>query len=120
MVVHALLMSLSTISHICWKIHNRPVLQGVSHHITRVPIKTITRSCLFEMNDFDKRMALDVIEDALTSLDTPDDRAVAFGLCGAFYMSGFLTHAEWEELLERIWETDGVASQKRWAARVRH
>ncbi len=71
------------------------------------------------MSDFDKRMALDVIEDALSTLDTPEDRAMAFGLCGAFYMSGFLTQAEWEELLERIWETDDAASQT-WLARVRH
>ncbi len=71
------------------------------------------------MSEFDKRMALDVIEDALSTLDTPEDRAMAFGLCGAFYMSGFLTHVEWEELLDRIWENDEAASP-RWAARVRH
>ncbi len=71
------------------------------------------------MRDFDKRMALDVIEDALTTLDTSEDRAMAFGLCGAFYMSGFLTHAEWEALLDRILETGDAASQT-WAARVRH
>ncbi len=51
---------------------------------------------------FNKRMALDVIEDALTTLGTPEDRGLAIGLCGAFYMSGLLTHAEWEALLERI------------------
>ncbi len=64
-------------------------------------------------------MALDVIEDALTTLDTSEDRAMAFGLCGAFYMSGFLTQAEWEELLDRIWETGSAVSQT-WATRVRH
>ncbi len=55
-----------------------------------------------EMEYFDRRMALDVIEDTLTSLCTPEDCAVAFGLCGAFYMCGLLSHAEWEILLERI------------------
>ncbi len=82
-------------------------------------VKTITQSCLLEMSEFDKRMALDVIEDALTTLNTSEDRAMAVGLCGAFYMSGFLTKAEWEELLERIWEAGDAASQT-WAARVRH
>ncbi len=55
-----------------------------------------------ETNHFDKRMALDVIEDALTTLGTPEDRGLAMGLCGAFYMCGLLTHAEWEALLARI------------------
>ncbi len=51
---------------------------------------------------FNKRMALDVIEDALTTLDRPEDRGLAIGLCGAFYMCGLLTHAEWQALLARI------------------
>ncbi len=51
---------------------------------------------------FDKRMALEVIEDALKALGTPEDRGLAIGLCGAFYMCGLLSHAEWETLLERI------------------
>ncbi len=51
---------------------------------------------------FDKRMALDVIEDALTTIATPEDRGLAIGLCGAFYMCGLLTQAEWEALLARI------------------
>ncbi len=54
------------------------------------------------MGDFDKRMALDVIEDAFTTLDTSEGRGVAIGLCGAFYMCGLLSHAEWEALVERI------------------
>ncbi len=54
------------------------------------------------MDYFDKRMALDVIEDALTTLATAEDRALAFGLCSAFYMCGILTHAEWEAILARI------------------
>ncbi len=54
------------------------------------------------MDYFDKRMALDVIEDALTSLGTPEQCGLAVGLCGAFYMCGLLSHAEWEALLERI------------------
>ncbi len=55
-----------------------------------------------EMVYFDKRMALDVIEDAFTTLDTSEGRGVAIGLCGAFYMCGLLSHAEWEALVERI------------------
>ncbi len=55
-----------------------------------------------KMEHFDKRMALEVIEDALTTLSTPEDRGLAIGLCGAFYMCGLLSHAEWEAMLERI------------------
>ncbi len=55
-----------------------------------------------EFDYFDKRMALDVIEDALTTLGTPEDRGLAMGLCGAFYMCGLLSRAEWEALLARI------------------
>ncbi len=55
-----------------------------------------------DMDYFDKRMALDVIEDALTTLGTPEDRGLAIGLCGAFYMCGLLSHAEWEALLARV------------------
>ncbi len=55
-----------------------------------------------QMDYFDKRMALDVIEDALTTLGTPEQHGLAVGLCGAFYMCGLLSHAEWEALLARI------------------
>lgn len=55
-----------------------------------------------EMEYFDKRMALDVIEDAFTALDTSENRAFAAGLCGAFYMCGLLSHAEWRVFLSRI------------------
>ncbi len=55
-----------------------------------------------EMDCFDRRMALDVIEDAFTTLDSPEGRGLAIGLCGAFYMCGLLSHAEWEALVERI------------------
>ncbi len=54
------------------------------------------------MKYFDKRMALDVIEDALTMLGTAEGRGVAIGLCGAFYMCELLTRAEWEALVARI------------------
>ena len=54
------------------------------------------------MEHFDKHMALDVIEDALTDIDTPHGRGVATGLCGAFYMCGLLSAEEWEAFLERI------------------
>ena len=51
---------------------------------------------------FDKRMALDVIEDALTGIDTPHGSGVAVGLCGGLYMCGLLSEAEWEAVLKRI------------------
>ncbi len=54
------------------------------------------------MDYFDKRMALDVIEDALTMIGTPEERGLAVGLCGAFYMCGLLSQGEWEALLDRI------------------
>ncbi len=54
------------------------------------------------MKYFDKRMALEVIEDALTMLDTAEGRGMAMGLCGAFYMCELLTEAEWEALVARI------------------
>lgn len=54
------------------------------------------------MEYFDKRMALDVIEDALMDMDTPHGRGVAAGLCGAFHMCGLINTEEWEALLERI------------------
>ncbi len=54
------------------------------------------------MDYFDKRMALEVIEDALAALGTAESRGLAIGLCGAFYMCELLSHAEWEALLARI------------------
>ncbi len=54
------------------------------------------------MDYFDKSMALGVIEDALTAAGKPEDRGLVIGLCGAFYMCGLLSHAEWEALLARI------------------
>lgn len=51
---------------------------------------------------FDKHMALGVVEDALTNLDTPENRGMATGLCGAFYMCGLLNRSEWKSLVNRI------------------
>lgn len=65
---------------------------------------------------FDKRMALEVIEDAFTTLETPEDRGLVIGLCGAFYMCGLLTHAEWEALLARIPQSHGWVSVARASA----
>jgi hypothetical protein len=56
------------------------------------------------MEYFDKRMALEVIEDALTDLDTPYGRGMAAGLCGAFHMCGLLTNEECESILKRVEE----------------
>lgn len=61
---------------------------------------------------FNKRMALDVIEDALTTLGTPENRGLAIGLCGAFYMCGLLTQAEWEALMARIPGSMGGADER--------
>ena len=38
------------------------------------------------MEVFDKRQALEVVEDALTDLDTAHGRGTATGLCGASFM----------------------------------
>lgn len=54
------------------------------------------------MDYFDKRMAIEVIEDAFTGLDTPNSRGMATGLCGAFYMCGLLSTEEWGAYLKRI------------------
>lgn len=54
------------------------------------------------MEYFDKRMALDVIEDALMDMDTPYGRGVVTGLGGAFHMCGLLNTEEWDALLKRI------------------
>ncbi len=62
------------------------------------------------MDYFDKQMALDVIEDAFTTIDTAEGQGLAIGLCGAFYMCGLLTHAEWEALVARIPRGIGRAS----------
>jgi len=58
--------------------------------------------CVTEPEYFDKRMALDVIEDALTDLNSPNSRGMATGLCSALYMCGLLDTEEWEGFLNRI------------------
>ncbi len=68
------------------------------------------------MTKFDKRMALDVVEDALLRLHSPEDRGVAVGLCGAFYMCGLLDYEEWQDLLQRI--PDRAAAESRFRAVV--
>ncbi len=40
------------------------------------------------MEHFDKCQALEVIEDALTDIDSAYGRGMAVGLCGAFHMCG--------------------------------
>ncbi len=57
---------------------------------------------MHDMEEFDKRMALEVIEDALTALSAPENRGFAVGLCGAFYMCGLLSQVEWRAFLARI------------------
>lgn len=61
-------------------------------------------SASFEITSFDTRMALDVVEDTLTALDTEADRGYAVGLCGGFYLCALLSQAEWESYLARIEE----------------
>lgn len=60
------------------------------------------------MENFDKQMALEVIEDALTDLDTPHGRGMATGLCGAFHLSGLITEEEWITFLKRIQVESGA------------
>jgi hypothetical protein len=78
-----------------------------------------------DMESFDKRMALEVMEDALTNIDNPQGRGMATGLCGAFYMCGLLSAEEWEALLRRIpVEADRVkcceiSGVQDWGARAR-
>ncbi len=67
------------------------------------------------MDCFDKRMALEVIEDAFTTMGSPEGRGLAIGLCGAFYMCGLLSHAEWEALVAQI-----PVDEEAGAARVTH
>ena len=66
------------------------------------PHRNLLNTDPVDMDYFDKRMALDVIEDALTALGAPENRGMALGLCAAFYMSGLLSHSEWEAFLDRI------------------
>lgn len=54
------------------------------------------------MEKFDKIMALDVIEDAHTALNAPENRGYAFGLCCGFFLCGLLSQDEWEDMLKRI------------------
>lgn len=55
-----------------------------------------------DMDFFDKRQALEFIEDALTALGSPENRWYAIGLCGGFYLCGLLSEAEWRDFLRRI------------------
>lgn len=52
--------------------------------------------------EFTKHHALDLIEDALTDLESPFNCGLATGLFGAFYVSAIISEAEWEALLSRI------------------
>lgn len=55
------------------------------------------------MDYFDKSMALDVIEDAITAASGDlRNHGFAIGLCGAFYICGILSQTEWEAFLNRI------------------
>jgi diguanylate cyclase (GGDEF)-like protein/PAS domain S-box-containing protein len=54
------------------------------------------------MGYFDKRMALEVLENTLSGINTPHDCGLASGLCGAFYMCGLLSKKEWASFLKRI------------------
>lgn len=54
------------------------------------------------MERLNKRMAIDLIEDALTNTDSAHGCGLATGLCGGFYMVGLITAEEWEAFLKRI------------------
>ncbi len=78
------------------------------------------------MENFDKRMAMDTIEDALANIGIGHGRGVATGLCGAFYMCGLLTTEEWEACLKRIPQEsdcadgDGIRAATMTATRARN
>ncbi len=67
------------------------------------------------MEYFDRRMALEVIEDAFTTMGSPEGRGLAIGLFGAFYMCGLLSQSEWEALVAKI-----PVDEEPGAARVAH
>lgn len=48
------------------------------------------------MEYFDECMAIDVIEDARTDINTPHGRDVATGLGGTFHMCGLIDEEQWE------------------------
>lgn len=54
------------------------------------------------MIQFDKRMAVEAMEDALVGTTTEFGCGVATGLCGAFHMCGIFSKEEWESFLSRI------------------
>lgn len=54
------------------------------------------------MEKIDKLKVFDVIEDALTDIDTSHGRGLATGLCGGFYLCGLLSKREWLAFLARI------------------
>ncbi len=78
-----------------------PCFDDEAHHLVSV-----------DAEDFDRRMALDVVEDALTALGTPENCAFAVGLCGGLYICGLLSHAEWQGFLVRIPRAPDFASHK--------
>jgi hypothetical protein len=55
-----------------------------------------------KMENFDKRKAMAVIEDALSNVGIAYGRGMATGLCGAFYLCGLFDREEWEACLNRI------------------
>lgn len=54
------------------------------------------------LEQFDKYMAMDMIEDALSALDSPVGRGIAAGLCSAFYACGVIDTEEWEGFQKRL------------------
>ncbi len=57
------------------------------------------------MEHFDKSMAIDMIEDALSAQANPIGRGIAAGLCSAFYLCGVIDTEEWEGFQRRILES---------------
>ncbi|HKB60855.1 MAG TPA: hypothetical protein VKC56_12515 [Gallionellaceae bacterium] len=54
------------------------------------------------MEDFDRSMAIDMLEDALQAVADPVGRGIATGLCSAFYLCGIIESADWEDYHQRI------------------
>lgn len=82
--------------------HDTPTAKsrnGYSDQSTHISMKTVPPE---HSQAFDKRMALDVVEDALLNTETPYGLGIATGLCGAFYMCGLFSTEEWTGLLARL------------------
>lgn len=59
----------------------------------------------YRLEQFDRGMAIEMIEDSLEALDDPIGRGIALGLCSAFYLVGVIKPADWEKYEKHILES---------------